>query len=587
MIVWIAQTPFQIPIFWTNERLENNVINVVGKWYATQFCAICCCCAGYCIANDNLHFGQWIAMMYRFIVSLIFSSMMVHITSSNYNGNHANGAQLQAWCIILLLLTIILSLAFSLVNGLVFKHYSNSDRQNLTLDRNATNLASSGGWNELDDLNLFGMEIDNIINVSVGGGTTGDDPPVLVAAELGDDDGLRALVNHGVDFNVMNKKRETPLTASCANGHIECMTILIENTKNFNINARHKKGSTLLILAAANNRLKMASYLMDTFSFTIDINAAEKNGYTALSHFIHHKNMEGVKMLLSDERIKISTNVVFFAAENGGIDVLKILINRDVDFSVTDDEGDTPLIAAIRHRQREAIVFLLSQGKQPPDPICDINQGNSKTGATPLMISATMNNNERSTNKDIGILKMLVEKFNANVNLGNKKGRSALHYAVTHNNVDAIELLLDYGIDINMTNKRGDTVIMETCENEQVECLAILIEKSKDFDVNATYKNGQTLLILGAFYNRLKSVRYLLNTFSQTIDINIKDDDEWTALMYASFYGSIDVIEYLLSNFKNKIDLNAQDNVGRTALSLAMVMGHVGCITLLRSNGAT
>ena len=88
MIVWIAQTPFDIPFFWTHKKLKDfyqsntcvstkntcfNKTSIILKFgFVTLFC-----CVGW-IGNDG-NIGRWVAMMYRVIVSLTFSSIVAQI----------------------------------------------------------------------------------------------------------------------------------------------------------------------------------------------------------------------------------------------------------------------------------------------------------------------------------------------------------------------------------------------------------------------------------------------------------------------------------------------------------------------------
>ena len=83
-----------------------------------------------------MNVSRWLAMLYRFVVSLTFSSIVI-VTST---GEGTNLEQFAIW--LLFSLTLVMSFLFSAFSTVIFT--SNSDRRGLTLDRSAANLAA--GW---------------------------------------------------------------------------------------------------------------------------------------------------------------------------------------------------------------------------------------------------------------------------------------------------------------------------------------------------------------------------------------------------------------------------------------------------------
>lgn len=559
--------------------------------------------------------------MYRFIITLSFCSIIVHKTSLNDEND-----QLHTWSIMLLLLTLITTWLLSFRFGLTKDESGDFDHKDqkpkVTLDRSAANLASSDALNEIADLQMFGMDIDQILP---------DDTVIkmaaFVAAENGDVDALEILVNVGADFNMKTDKGYTPMAIAGINQQIDCMEFLKDKTKNFDINTVYKYTypSTLLILGAKKHNFKFITYLLDTFSDTIDITVGDWEGWTAVSHFMHKDNIKGIELILYHPKMNKElvdceeTKVVIYAAKHDKVDMLKTLRNHGARFDGFNYKGNTPLITAIENGQLEAVRFLLSQGKTPPDPLCDINQPNNETGKTPLMTAVTTLIFEKNCKQ---ITKMLIEQFNADVNLTDQDGNSALHHAIGghgvkmllkkcnidinlvnnkgmsalhlavrsfHGDFDAVQDLIDRGIDINIINEDGYTALMVACMENTLKSMKVLIENSKDFNVNEKNEHGETLLILG-IKSRKKcesTVKYLLNTFEETIDVNIKDKNGYTALMYAAQSANkYDVLNYLISNYKDKIDFNASNNCGDSALDFAKKNKLEKSAQLLQSNGA-
>ena len=289
----------------------SNIVNqsdIIGACVAC--CLVCCCCIGCCQADlhDGKNFATWIALMYRFVVSLTFSSICLHITIAS---SGVQSDELKVWCIILLVLTLVVPWALSFLNFVTLGDEANSARQNLTLDRSAANLAS-GGLNEVQDLKLFGMNIDTIF---ADDHDFGNQKNILLAARDGASDALRVLLDNGADIDITDENGDTPLVISCNNEQIECMAILIERSKDFDVNA-------LLMLAAKNNKAKSITYLMDEFPTAID--AKDKDGWTLLMRAAWNGSIDVVQSLISNYKDKIDIN-----AQNNGKTALSWAIIRN------------------------------------------------------------------------------------------------------------------------------------------------------------------------------------------------------------------------------------------------------------------
>ena len=198
MIVWIAQTPFDIPFFWTHKKLKdfhqpktfastnktcfNKTSNILKS-------ASLLCCLGWIGKDGNV--GRWVAMMYRVIVSLTFCSIVAQIGGESKLEDEA--------ITYLFFLTVYMPFFFSLFTLIVVTDRSNNDRA-LTLDRNVASVVAGGALNEVQDLKLFGMNIGDI-----------DDDLVFAACKNGDVGGLKFFANRGIDFSVTNEDGDPPL----------------------------------------------------------------------------------------------------------------------------------------------------------------------------------------------------------------------------------------------------------------------------------------------------------------------------------------------------------------------------------------
>merc|ERR1712226_172341 len=67
---------------------------------------------------------------------------------------------------------------------------------------------------------------------------------------------------------------------------------------------------------------------------------------------------------------------------------------------------------------------------------------------------------------DLNMIRMLVEKFQANVNIQDEDGQTPLHYAVSCEHLEAVKLLLELEADKRVNDKEGVTVVELEVDNE-------------------------------------------------------------------------------------------------------------------------
>lgn len=128
------------------------------------------------------------------------------------------------------------------------------------------------------------------------------------------------------------------------------------------------------------------------------------------------------------------------AAQEGELEVIKLLADAGADVDQKGLVGHTPLRIAARNGRTDVVAYFISKG-------CDINtQGND--GATPLEAAASKGHME--------IVQMLVEK-GANINIQDKEGDFALGEAAKHGFIDVVNYLVSKGADLSLKNQDGNT----------------------------------------------------------------------------------------------------------------------------------
>ena len=154
------------------------------------------------------------------------------------------------------------------------------------------------------------------------------------------------------------------------------------------------------------------------------------------------------------------------AAAAGNLEVAKVLIEKGANVNTKDKDGMTPMVAAIFGEKDGAgkqglVRLLLEKG-------ADLNTRYITNGVafTPLMAAAS--------NKDLEVVKILLEK-KVDVNQTDvNSGLTPLMLAASTNNLENVKELLSKGADVNKKAKNGATVMMYAVKNKNDEMVKVL-----------------------------------------------------------------------------------------------------------------
>eukprot|EP01133_Synstelium_polycarpum_P019412 gene19412-23245_t len=201
-------------------------------------------------------------------------------------------------------------------------------------------------------------------------------------------------------------------------------------------------GQSPLTLALKNNHEEMVDLLLQGFRETkSDINAKDKNGYTALHTAVS-----------SDDKI-----------------LMCVLQHENINVDVCNDDMNTPLHYFCQNFRspncQEPFALFLSKG-------VNVNAQNNN-GETPLH-KAIFNRAVRLMMVD------LLLKAGANVNLLNTHLESPLHYSVRLGRDDLVHVLLKAGADVNLVGAREKKTPYDLAVGEGFKEMAARIKKYKD-----------------------------------------------------------------------------------------------------------
>ncbi|RLD26735.1 MAG: ankyrin repeat domain-containing protein [Bacteroidetes bacterium] len=131
---------------------------------------------------------------------------------------------------------------------------------------------------------------------------------------------------------------------------------------------------------------------------------------------------------------------IFDVCRKGTVKDISVIYNENPNsINIRSEQDYLPLTLACYHGNEEVVMFLVNK-------VDDIN-GSSSYG-TPLMAAVVKEN--------LNIVKMLLSK-EADTNIADVNGTTALHYATIFNQVETVKLLLEAGARVDLKDNRGQT----------------------------------------------------------------------------------------------------------------------------------
>ena len=231
-----------------------------------------------------------------------------------------------------------------------------------------------------------------------------------------------------------------------------------------------------------------------------------------------------------------------------------------IDLSITNENGDTPLIAACMASNKQVIELLLNCQNS-----ADINlQTQNKAGLTPFDYTVTQN--------CVPGVKLLIEfckKHNLNIQQQLNTTQNGLVLAAQSGSVECFDILLSHGWNINYKDDNGWSIFMHAVRSSPATTIEHLINKCGINVINERTKSGYTCLMVACQYRHVKVIQLLLHKFNyptKNITDEYNQEDGLSALWYAvNNSNSITVLQYLLTH--GKFDINSE-NVHRNYQTL-------------------
>lgn len=316
--------------------------------------------------------------------------------------------------------------------------------------------ASSHGQYEVAEYLLNAGAGFSIVNKN------GDTPfTASFSAEINEDDFMsviRVFLNKGADINERRKSDGTTLLMMVAEiGNADIVSALMDAGADFRI--KDNNGLTALDYAKRARRQETVKLLTRAESSasetTDDLKAQIKKNKKILIDAVIEGLVEKVRKLLSvgvniDFRDNLGYTALAYACEQNHINIVKELIKHKANIELKDTEGVTPLLIASYSGYFDIVKILLNAG-------ADIKASNIE-GLTALLTVAGFSSKYNTRNI---ITAKLLLKHGAGINEKNTvTGQTPLMIAAIHHNAGFVKFLLNEGADTEIKDKRRLTALM-------------------------------------------------------------------------------------------------------------------------------
>jgi ankyrin repeat protein len=263
--------------------------------------------------------------------------------------------------------------------------------------------------------------------------------------------------------------------------------------------------------------------------------------------FAEAKNMFSTKTDINEKDAEGNT-ALHAAAKVGDADLITYLLIKDADSTLKNDDGDTPLLVAMKNSKYAAAHVLAETGTSLY--IADAD------GKTPLDLTAEYNTDEWYD-------AIITSKTGT---LVDSNGQTMVHYFVKQQLAEAVNKCIQKKIPLSVEDNNGKTP------------LALALANAKD-EKNVTIAAS---LIMA----KCEPLRGIFSYFEDAVltrNMSLRFDDNQTPLHIAASQGQSGIVKYLLANGAST---TAQDNTGSTPLHEAVRYGQTDIVKILLNSGA-
>jgi uncharacterized protein len=248
------------------------------------------------------------------------------------------------------------------------------------------------------------------------------------------------------------------------NGDLDAGRLLLENKAD--VRVKDNRGRTAFLAATFNGRLHIAELLLKNGA---TINEKDTEGLTAFMLAVRQDNVrhfcpEILEMLLdkgadaNSRDMTTNSPALMIAVLKGHEGIVRMLLDKGADVNAQDKNGDTALIAAAREGMSKTAKILLVRG-------ADINVRNN-LGKTAM---------DTAEEKGVSQIVSLLRAYDP----GHIDLNTELVRAASLGDLTLVKKSLDKGADVNAEDITGHTALAIAAERGHLEVVNVLLEKGR------------------------------------------------------------------------------------------------------------
>lgn len=391
--------------------------------------------------------------------------------------------------------------------------------------------------------------------------------PLSISIQNGDLASATALLNAGANINAKDRYQRTPFLSAVISGQVSLARLLAQ--RGADLQAKDNRGREALHYAAENRSPEMMNYLLSLRP--ANLSPVDEYNYTPAQLAIYSGRTAQLNSLLgagvsANERIGNSQDpsLLVLAIDRRSVDMVQALIQAGANIQDVDEDGEPPLLHALRSRSERIIQLLLNSGASP--------NVTSRNGTSAILLAAQ--------NGIPWMVQMLLNQ-NASLEPRASDGLDPLMAACQDGSEEIVDMLIAAGMKADRSDDSGANALIYAAQSGT----SSLIEKILGLnpDVNCFDTSGQTVLHWAAKRNTQESALMVETLLTTGTNPTSRDFDFNTPLHYAANSGNNTKVALLLGQ---NVKVNAQNKRGQTPLHFAIKSASAELITALLNAGA-
>lgn len=373
---------------------------------------------------------------------------------------------------------------------------------------------------------------------------------LIEAVKMEDIKNIEFLLKNGANVTFTNKDGENSVSEAIKlpNKKI-AMSLMNKEIGSIKVG---KEKDTLAHIAVINKQYEI---LKELHQFGVDMNVKNEQGHTVLYYAIKIGNKDIIDYLVHEIRVNLqevdnegnSIVQVALLHQFNNIDLIKELLNLDLDFNRKNAAGQNTYETAILTQNKDIVQIFIDKGLNLNG--VDENGNN----AIHILLTHKIDN--------LTFLSELIKK-GTDLNGLNKQGQTPLYLAILNGDKNTVEVLLKNKVNLNSVNSNGESAveIAEKHNQSLVELFErgkfiIKIDKQKnEFLVNGIALGSSRKDVVNKLGNPVKRKQYITGDGETDCNIYYLKDSTGKDIEthYCSYIGISDTIESISFDFYSK-----------------------------------